>query len=362
MLQAASQGRLQAPVERVIDGVLIPFLNFLYAMVKERMPVKEIREILGDQMTEDLVVDLNDFFNADIKFDTLAGTRLAARTRMAQALPFLLEVFGNQALVTQMGQTGWKVNVMEMVAMVMDVSEWKNKRNLVVPMTDQEKQSMAQQNPAMVKARRPIRNCYSRSTRTIWSFKTRKTKRRIASQRASTIAAGKKCSLNLRWNVRPASRSASPTSARIQGSQFYGSSPGSAKTLSVVQAVVIPGDVNNVRPASAHFTCSITPRHQRLAALDAQRKVDHLGGIGWKALIDDDEAFDAEMLFLLALMRGLIEDLSKTDLGPAGGRLFVRITPLGRVCSAGCDAQGPAHHDRSGDEEVCGRSFPHYRP
>lgn len=86
--------------------------------------------------------------------------------------------------------------------------------------------------------------------------------------------------------------------------------------------------------ASAHFM-PITPRHQRLlAALDAQRKVDHLGGIGWKALIDDDEAFDAEMLFLPLLMRGLIEDLSKTDLGPAGGRLFVRITPLGRVCSA----------------------------
>jgi hypothetical protein len=152
MLQAASQGRLQAPVERVIDGVLLPFIKFLWTMVKDRMPVKEIRQILGEQLTDDLQVDLNDFFNADLKFDVLAGTRLAARTRMAQALPFLLEVFGNQALVQQMGQIGWKVNVMEVVNMLFDVSEWRNKRDLVVPMTDEEKQQMAMSNPAVIKA------------------------------------------------------------------------------------------------------------------------------------------------------------------------------------------------------------------
>lgn len=71
---------------------------------------------------------------------------------MAQALPFLLEIFGNQALVQQMGQIGWKVNVLEVTNMVMDVSEWKNKRDLIVPMTDQEKQQMQQANPEAIKA------------------------------------------------------------------------------------------------------------------------------------------------------------------------------------------------------------------
>jgi len=150
MLQAAAQGRLQAPVERVIDGVLIPFLEFLFDVVKQHMTVAEIRAMLGDTYAESLFVDFHDFYNANIKFDTLAGTRLAARSRMAQALPFLLEVFGNQALVQQMGQIGWKVNVLEVTNMVMDVSEWKNKRDLVVPMTDAEKQMMQQNNPAAV--------------------------------------------------------------------------------------------------------------------------------------------------------------------------------------------------------------------
>jgi hypothetical protein len=152
MIQAATQGRLQAPVERVIDGVLIPFLDFLWDNVKQRMTVAEIRMLLGDTLSEALIVDFDNFFNANIKFDTLAGTRLAARARMAQALPFLLEVFGNQALVGQMGQIGWKVNVLELTNMVMDVSGWKNKRDLITPMTDQEKQAMQQQNPQAVKA------------------------------------------------------------------------------------------------------------------------------------------------------------------------------------------------------------------
>lgn len=152
MIQGASQGRLQAPVERIIDGVLIPFLNFVWYNVRQRMTVAEIRGLLASHLTQAIMVDFHDFLNAELKFDTLAGTRLAARGRMAQALPFLLEVFGNQALLQQMGQTGWKVNVIELTNMVMDVSEWKNKRDLVVEMTDQERQMMLQNSPAAQQA------------------------------------------------------------------------------------------------------------------------------------------------------------------------------------------------------------------
>jgi hypothetical protein len=151
MLQAASSGRLQSPVERFIDGVFLPFLNFLFQMVKERMPIQEIRDRIGER-SKDLVADFGDFMATNVKFETLAGTKLAARGRMAQALPFLLEVFGNQALIQQLTQVGYKVNVMELVKMVLDMSEWKNRADLVVPMTQQDMQTMAQQNPAAIKA------------------------------------------------------------------------------------------------------------------------------------------------------------------------------------------------------------------
>ncbi len=151
MIQSASQGRLQAPIERVVDGVLIPFLEFLWDIAPQQMTVAEIRGLLADY-AEPLLIDFYQFLNADLEFDTLAGTRLAARARMAQALPFLLEIFGNQALVSQLSNIGWKVNVLEVSNMVMDVSEWDNKRDLIVPMTDQEKQMMMQNSPQVQQA------------------------------------------------------------------------------------------------------------------------------------------------------------------------------------------------------------------
>jgi hypothetical protein len=151
MIGSASAARLQSPVERVIDGVFLPFLGFIYRMVKERMPIKEVRDVLADRAM-DLRVDFQNFLDAVIKFDTLAGTRLAAKNKMAQALPFLLEVFGNQALVQQLSQTGWKVNAMELVSMVLEMSEWKNKQDLVVQMTPEEKQTMMQQSQAAQQA------------------------------------------------------------------------------------------------------------------------------------------------------------------------------------------------------------------
>ena len=147
----ASTTRLQSPVERVIDGVFLPFLRFVYRMVKERMPISEIRDVLGER-AEDLRVDFQDFLDAPVKFDTLAGTRLAAKNKMAQALAFLLEVFGNQALVQQLSETGYKVNAMELVNMVLEMSEWKNKRDLILPMTDEEKQMRQQQSEAASQA------------------------------------------------------------------------------------------------------------------------------------------------------------------------------------------------------------------
>jgi hypothetical protein len=148
---AASSARLQSPVDRVCDGVLVPFLKFLFRMIKERMPISEIRDVLAER-TEDLVPDFQDFMEMPVKFETLAGTKLAARNRMAQALPFLLEVFGNQALVAQLSELGWKVNALELVRMVQDMSEWKNNRDLVIPMTPEEKQQQQMNNPAVIKA------------------------------------------------------------------------------------------------------------------------------------------------------------------------------------------------------------------
>ena len=153
MIQAASQGRLQAPVERFVEGVVLPFMDFLWDTGKEQYTISEIRMMLGDAMAEALQLDWSNFMNSKLKFDNLAGSRLAARARMAQSLPFLLEILGNQALIGQLTQTGWKVNALEVVNMVLQVSEWKNQEDLIVKMDDEEVKALAAQNPALIKAR-----------------------------------------------------------------------------------------------------------------------------------------------------------------------------------------------------------------
>jgi hypothetical protein len=76
----------------------------------------------------------------------------------------------------------------------------------------------------------------------------------------------------------------------------------------------------------------IPPRHHRaLEMLIEQRKRDAFGGIGVGALRDEDDQFTLEEIVTPLWDRGLIENLTETELG-ASGKYFVRITPLGVVC------------------------------
>jgi len=185
MLQAASAGRLQSPVERFVDGVFIPFLNFLFVMIKERMPIAEIRDVMGKR-APDLQVDFGEFMETEAKFETLAGSKLAARGRMAQALPFLLEVFGNQALIQQLSQIGVKVNAQELVNMVLDMSEWHNRADLVIPMTPQEMQAMQMQNPMVIKAQAESAQMQQKHANDM-ELEDRKIAGRIAAQGAKQV-------------------------------------------------------------------------------------------------------------------------------------------------------------------------------
>jgi hypothetical protein len=85
---------------------------------------------------------------------------------------------------------------------------------------------------------------------------------------------------------------------------------------------------------AAELFMPISPRHRRaLEMLVEQKKRDSLGGIGIAALHDEDDVFTLEQITEPLMERGLIEDLTWTDL-EAAGKYFVRITPLGDVCLA----------------------------
>lgn len=145
-LAAASASRLQGPLGRFVDNVFIPFLQFVDEMVRENMPISEIRQILGDELGDDFMkqLDIENFMNAQMRYEVLAGAHLAAKKAMAQALPWLVQVFENPHILDSLNKTGWTVDVKELYGMMMEMSEWKNSRQLIRELNPQEKKMYAQ--------------------------------------------------------------------------------------------------------------------------------------------------------------------------------------------------------------------------
>lgn len=151
-MAAASASRIQGPVGRFVDNVFIPFLRALDEMVAERMPMSEIREILSDELADYSNLDFDNFMNARLKYEVLAGAHLAAKKAMAQSLPLMIQIFENPKMLESLNSMGWTVDLKELFDMFMEMSEWKNTRDVIRKMTPEEKQFLMAMNPAMAKA------------------------------------------------------------------------------------------------------------------------------------------------------------------------------------------------------------------
>jgi hypothetical protein len=141
---AANAGRIQGPVGHFVKGILIPVLTLLEWFVKNKMSPKEIRDTLGDELGDAFDLDMGNFYQSEDRFECLAGAHLAAKKAMAQALPMLMQVLENPQIIQALTAMGYTVDVRELLAMYMEVTEWKNTRELIRPMTPQERQNFMQ--------------------------------------------------------------------------------------------------------------------------------------------------------------------------------------------------------------------------
>lgn len=148
---AANASRIQGPVGRFVDNVFIPFLCIMDEMINERMPIGEIRQIIGDELGEAFELDMDNFLNASLKYEVLAGAHLAAKKAMAQSLPLMVQILENPHLVQQLNATGYTVDVKELFDMFMEMSEWKNTRQVVRRMTQQEQALFEKFNATLAK-------------------------------------------------------------------------------------------------------------------------------------------------------------------------------------------------------------------
>jgi hypothetical protein len=152
----ASATRLDGPLDNLIDQVFLPFLYIMDYLVKCYVSDAEIMRILGDEMGKDYQLDLKDFHSGKVEYEILAGASLAAKRTMAQSMALLTQIFENPGMQENLADiNGEYIDFKPILNMWMEASEWKDKNDIIKPMTPvmvQRRQQKSQAAQAQSKA------------------------------------------------------------------------------------------------------------------------------------------------------------------------------------------------------------------
>jgi hypothetical protein len=141
------------PVDSFDDGVIVPVVEFLVDMVKQKMPLKEIRDILSAQYSDviEQAIDEEAFLDAAFEVDVLAGQKLAARAGIQQLIPFFLQLAQQPQLLEYLHQRGETIDFGVMEDLLMQVSELTQQPDIFRPLTPEELKFIQAMNPGAQK-------------------------------------------------------------------------------------------------------------------------------------------------------------------------------------------------------------------
>lgn len=143
ILAGASATRLDGPLDNFIEQVFKPFLKVIDMLVFNVMSDAAIFHILGREQGSDFLnnFDLQDFHNAQIEYEVLAGSSLAAKRTMAQSMVMLTQILDNPQIQQSLADINEEyIDYKPIITMWLEASEWKNKNDIIKPMTAAMKQ------------------------------------------------------------------------------------------------------------------------------------------------------------------------------------------------------------------------------
>ena len=131
------------------DHVIVPWIEFLVEIVKNRMPLQEIRDVLGEKHAAviEKAIDLDQFLNAEFEVNVLAGQKLMAREGIQQLIPLFLQIVQQPQLLEYLHQRGETVDFKVMMDLMMQVSQVEQSASIFRALTPQEKQQIAADQP-----------------------------------------------------------------------------------------------------------------------------------------------------------------------------------------------------------------------
>lgn len=154
-MAGAANERIGSFVEDFVNQVFEPFLWNLHEMNCEFLPVETMRQILNDKLGKDFELDEEHYFNAPIeRFEIMAGSHIAVKQQMAQAVALMVELFQSPQTMSELAQVNSQyVDVEELLHMIADVSGFRNFYDVIKDLTPEMRQKMMAMNPAVIQAK-----------------------------------------------------------------------------------------------------------------------------------------------------------------------------------------------------------------
>jgi hypothetical protein len=138
ILAGASATRLDGPLDNFIEQVFKPFLGVLDWMVFNIMSDAAILAVLGKEKGDAYVKDLDmqDFHDAQIRYEVLAGASLSAKRTMAQSMVMLTQILQNPQIQDSLAEINEEyIDFKPILRMWLEASEWKNENDIIKPLT-----------------------------------------------------------------------------------------------------------------------------------------------------------------------------------------------------------------------------------
>ena len=151
---SASATRLDGPLDNFIEQVFKPWLYIMDELVFTKMSDNAIIHILGEVLGKPLAksIGMQDYWDAVMDFEVLAGAAMSAKRTMAQSMTMLTQFLDNPQLQDSLAKQKKKVDFLTIFKMWMEASEWKNGNDIVVDMTPEEIQEQKANSPAAMNA------------------------------------------------------------------------------------------------------------------------------------------------------------------------------------------------------------------
>lgn len=146
------------PVDNVSEGVIVPVVEFVMWVVKEEMPLWEIREILSESDAK-IVLDMveeEQFMNAEFDVDVLAGQKLQAKQGIQQLIPIFLQILQQPQLLEYLHQRGQTVDFGVILDLMMQVAELQGQEDIIRDLTPDEMKTVQQLNPNAQRAQTAV--------------------------------------------------------------------------------------------------------------------------------------------------------------------------------------------------------------